>query len=175
VGSKKVDRRRNRGISFSSRQRTARILHELAFLNDPIMDSEQQFRLRLFWGQVVFSLGILWGVANIVYCPVAAMTSIVGSSWLEVAIVLAGGLLATVASIQAFYRRISAARTLLFGGIVLLLVAFAGQFSVPDFGAHGAMNLTLLFLSGSVACSLGLFGWITDLKGWPALRSTRAS
>ena len=36
--------------------------------------------------------------------------------------------------------------------------------------ARGIPNLLLLFLSGTVALSLGLFGAITDRKGWPPLR-----
>lgn len=139
------------------------------------MDSKQQFRLRLFWGHAVFSLGTLWGVANIVYCPVTAMTSIVGSSWLEVVIVLAGGLITTAASIRAFYRRLAASQTLVFGGAVLLLAAFAGQYSVPDFGTHGVINLALLFLAGAIPLCVGLFGWITCRKGWPALRGDHAA
>ena len=132
-------------------------------------DADQQVRLRRFWGSAVFSLGTLWGFANFVYFPVAALTSIVGSSWLEVFIILAGGLLTFSASILAFYRRRIASRLLLAGGIFLLMVAVGGQVVFP-LSTRGIPNLLLLFLSGAVAVSLGFFGTITDRKGWPALR-----
>lgn len=132
-------------------------------------DAEQEARLRRFWGAVIFSLGILWGVSNLVYLPIAALTSIVGSSWFEVFIIFAGGLLTFSASIQAFYRRRTASLFLLSGGLILLALAvYRHLFFLPS--THGIINLSLLFLSGAVAILLGLFGMITDRKGWPALR-----
>ncbi|HTU51286.1 MAG TPA: hypothetical protein VMF56_11860 [Acidobacteriaceae bacterium] len=132
-------------------------------------DADQQVRLRRFWGATIFSLGILWGFSNVIYFPVAALTSIVGSSWLEVFIILAGGVLTFTASILAFYQRRIASRFLVAGGIVLLGVAIGGQFVLP-LSTRGIPNLLLLFLSGAVAISLGLFGAITEQKGWPTLR-----
>lgn len=132
-------------------------------------DADQQVRLRRFWGAAIFSLGTLWGLANCVYFPVAALTSIVGSSWLEVFIILAGGGLTFTASIAAFYRRRIASRLLLAGGIVLLGLAIGGQLVLP-LSTRGIPNLLLLFLSGAVAVSLGLFGAVTERKGWPTLR-----
>jgi len=132
-------------------------------------DADQQVRLHRFWGAAIFSLGTLWGLANCVYFPIAALTSIVGSSWLEVFIILAGGVLTFVASIAAFYQRRIASRFLLAGGILLLVFAIGGQFVLP-LNTRGIPNLLLLFLSGAVAISLGMFGAITDRKGWPALR-----
>lgn len=132
-------------------------------------DANQQFRLRRFWGAAIFSLGTLWGFSNIIYFPVAALTSIVGSSWLEVFIIFAGGVLTFTASILAFYHRPIASRLLLSGGFFLLLFAIGGQFIHP-LSTRGILNLLLLFLSGAVAVVLGLFGVITDRKGWPTLR-----
>lgn len=132
-------------------------------------DADQQVRLRRFWGAAIFSLGILWGIANCVYFPIAALTSIVGSSWLEVFIILAGGLLTFTASIGAFYRRRLASRFLIAGGILLLVFAIGGQFVIP-LNTRGILNLLLLFLSGAVAIALGTFGAITEQKSWPALR-----
>ncbi len=117
----------------------------------------------------MFSLGILWGIANLVYCPVAALTTIVGSSWFEVFIILAGGLLTLIGSIIAFRRRKPASRALLSGGILLLVLAIGGQTFLQE-TTHGVVNLLLLFLSGAIAVCLGLFGGITERKGWPALR-----
>lgn len=134
-------------------------------------DSGQQFRLRQFWGAAIFSLGILWGCANLAYFPIAALTSIVGSSWFEVFLIAAGGALTFCASIGAFYRRRLSSRLLLAGGIVLLVLAFFGQTSTHD-SSHGIMNLLLLYLAGAVAIALGLFGAITDSKGWPPLRGS---
>ncbi len=133
-------------------------------------DADQQFRLRRFWGAAIFSLGTLWGLANCVYFPIAALTSIVGSSWLEVCIILAGGALTFTASIAAFYQRRIASRFLLAGGVLLLVAAIGGQFVLP-LNTRGIPNLLLLFLSGAAAVSLGLFGSITDRKGWPSLRN----
>ena len=133
-------------------------------------DADQRVRLRRFWGAAIFSIGTLWGLANCVYFPIAALTSIVGSSWLEVCIVFAGGVLTFIASIAAFYQRRIASRFLLAGGVVLLVVAIGGQFVLP-LNTRGIPNLLLLFLSGAVAISLGLFGAITDRKGWPSLRN----
>jgi len=132
-------------------------------------DADQQVRLRRFWGAAIFSLGTLWGLANCVYFPIAALTSIVGSSWLEVCIILAGGALTFTASIAAFFQRRIASRFLLAGGILLLVFAIGGQIVLP-LSTRGIPNLLLLFLSGAVAISLGLFGAITDRKGWPPLR-----
>ncbi len=132
-------------------------------------NADQQVRLRRFWGAAIFSLGILWGLANCVYFPVAALTSIVGSSWLEVFIIFAGGLLTFGGSILAFYRRRIASRLLLAGGLLLLAFAIGGQFIQP-LNTRGIPNLLLLFLSGAVAISLGVFGAITDRKSWPVLR-----
>lgn len=134
-----------------------------------MIDADQQVRLRRFWGAAIFSLGILWGVANCVYFPIAALTSIVGSSWLEVFIILAGGVLTFTASIAAFYRRRIASRFLIAGGILLLVFAIGGQVDIP-FNTRGILNLLLLFLSGAVAIALGIFGAITEQKGWPTLR-----
>ncbi len=134
-------------------------------------DQDQQLRLQQFWGTAIFSIGVLWGFANMVYFPVAAITSIAGSSWFEGFVILAGGALTFCASIGAFYRRRPAFRVLLAGGIVLLLVAIAGRASLHE--THGSINLLLLFLSGAVAMSLGIFGAVTERKGWPPLRKTR--
>jgi hypothetical protein len=135
-----------------------------------MIDADQQVRLRRFWGAAIFSLGTLWGFSSIIYFPVAALTSIVGSSWLEVFIIFAGGLLTFTASIAAFYQRRIASRFLLAGGMILLAFAIGGQFLLP-LNTRGIPNLLLLFLSGAVAISLGLFGAITDRKGWPSLRA----
>ncbi len=132
-------------------------------------DADQQVRLRRFWGAAIFSLGTLWGFSNVIYFPIAALTSIIGSSWLEVFVIFAGGILTFSASIAAFYRRRIASRFLLAGGVVLLVFAIGGQFVSP-LKTHGIPNLLLLFLSGAVAIALGLFGAITDRKGWPTLR-----
>jgi hypothetical protein len=132
-------------------------------------DADQQVRLRRFWGATFFSLGTLWGFSSVIYFPVAALTSIVGSSWLEVFIILAGGVLTFTASIAAFYQRRIASRFLLAGGIILLVFAIGGQIVLP-LSTRGIPNLLLLFLSGAVAVSLGLFGAITERKGWPTLR-----
>jgi hypothetical protein len=132
-------------------------------------DADQQVRLRRFWGAAIFSLGTLWGLANCVYFPIAALTSIVGSSWLEVFIIFAGGVLTFIASVAAFYQRRIASQLLIAGGILLLFFAIGGQFILP-LNTRGIPNLLLLFLSGAVALSLGIFGAITDRKGWPTLR-----
>lgn len=132
-------------------------------------DREQQLRLQQFWGTAIFSLGVLWGTANLVYCPIAVLTSIVGSSWFEVLLIAAGGALTFCASIGAFYRRRLASRVLLAGGVVLLLLAIAAQVVTHD-STRGPINLLLLFLAGIVAIALGGFGVITEWKGWPALR-----
>ena len=132
-------------------------------------DADQQVRLRRFWGAAIFSLGTLWGLANCVYFPVAALTSIVGSSWLEVFIILAGGALTFTASVAAFYQRRIASRLLIAGGILLLAFAIGGQFIQP-LDTRGIPNLLLLFLAGAVAITLGVFGAVTDRKGWPTLR-----
>jgi hypothetical protein len=132
-------------------------------------EKDQQIRLQHFWGTAIFSLGVLWGFANIIYSPVAALTTVVGSSWLEVFIVLAGGFLCFASSILAFYRRRIASRFLLTGGFILLAFAICGQLILP-LNTHGIPNLLLLFLSSAVAIALGLFGAITDRKGWPSLR-----
>jgi hypothetical protein len=132
-------------------------------------DANQQFRLRRFWGATIFSLGMLWGFSNVIYFPVAALTSIVGSSWLEVFIVFGGGVLTFSASILAFYRRPIASRLLLVGGFFLLVFAVGGQFIHP-LSTRGILNLLLLFLSGAVALALGMFGIIIERKGWPTLR-----
>lgn len=136
---------------------------------EPMKTADQQVRLRHFWGAAIFSLGTLWGLANCVYFPIAALTSIVGSSWLEVFIILAGGALTFTASIAAFYRRRIASRFLVAGGVILLVFAIGGQFILP-LNTRGILNLLLLFLSGAVAISLGMFAAVTDRKGWPSLR-----
>lgn len=130
---------------------------------------DQQVRLRHFWEVAVFTLGIFWGFANLVYCPVAAVTSVVGSSWFEGAVVFLGGLLTFSASIRAFYNRRSAARGLVAGGIVLLAVAAIGL-GILQGDTSGIMNITLLYLAGGVSLVLGVFGLITDRRGWPPLR-----
>jgi fatty-acid desaturase len=132
-------------------------------------NSDQQVRLQRFWGEAIFSLGTLWGLANCVYFPIAALTSIVGSSWLEVFIILAGGVLTFTVSILAFYHRRIAARLLLAGGIFLFAFAIGGQLILP-LSTRGIPNLLLLFLSGAMAIFLGVFGEITDRRGWPSLR-----
>lgn len=132
-------------------------------------DHDQQLRLQRFWGAAVFSLGIFWGTANLVYLPIAALTSIVGSSWLEVGIILAGGLLTLGGSAGAFYRRRRASRVLLSGGLVLFAIAVAGEILLPG-DTQGLANLLLLFLAGGVAIFLGMFGEITERRGWPPLR-----
>lgn len=132
-------------------------------------NAEQQYQLQRFWGVTIFSLGILWGLASLVYFPIAALTSIRGSSWLEVGVVLAGGIVTFAASAGAFYQRRLASLVLVFMGVVLLAVAIVGQaFSRQN--ASGPINLLLLFLSGAVMLSLGVFGCITERKGWPVLR-----
>ena len=132
-------------------------------------NADQQIRLRRFWGEAIFSLGTLWGLANCVYFPIAALTSIVGSSWLEVFIILAGGMLTFTVSILAFYQRRIAARLLLAGGVFLLAFAIGGQLILP-LSTRGIPNLLLLFLSGAMAIFLGVFGEITDRRDWPSLR-----
>lgn len=132
-------------------------------------DRNQQSRLQRFWGVTIFSLGIFWGLCNLIYLPIAALTSIVGSSWFEVLVIIAGGLLTFVASICAFYQRRYASRMLLTGGILLLLIAAIDQRFFPH-ETSGVINLVLLFISGIGATALGIFGEITERKGWPTLR-----
>jgi hypothetical protein len=132
-------------------------------------NADQQIRLRRFWGVVVFSLGMVWGVANLVYIPVAVLTSMVGSSWFEVFIIIAGGVLTFSASIVAFYRRRGASLFLLLAGGILLALALYRHLSFSP-STHGIINVSLIFLSGSIAILLGLFGIVTDRKGWPALQ-----
>lgn len=132
-------------------------------------DFDQQLRLRQFWGVTIFSLGILWGLASLIYFPIAVVTSVVGSSWFEGGVILLGGFLTFGASIAAFYRRRLASRLLLLGGLALLGIAIAGQHILRD-DTRGILNLSLLFLSGGVAIALGLFGVVTDSRGWPQLR-----
>lgn len=134
----------------------------------PMKSQKQQLQLQQFWGVAVFSLGVLWGAANLVYFPIAAITSVAGSSWFEGIIILAGGLLTFCASIGAFYRRLFAAWILLLGGATLVIAAGVGQSILQS--TRGAVNLLLLFLSGSVAICLGLFGSIAEYKKWPVLR-----
>lgn len=132
-------------------------------------DADQLFRLRRFWGATVFSLGIFWGFSSLVYFPMAALTSVKGSSWLEVAVVLMGGIGIFIASVSAFFNRRIASSLLLVLGPVLLAIATGGQFFSGQ-NVYGALNLLLLFLSGAVALGLGIFGWTTERKGWPTLR-----
>ncbi|HEX4021892.1 MAG TPA: hypothetical protein VHX63_12140 [Acidobacteriaceae bacterium] len=133
------------------------------------VDPEIQLRLRRFWGVTFFSLGILWGFSSLVYVPVAVLTTVRGSSYPEVFIIVGGGLLVFFASIWAFYRKRAAAILLLVGGIFLLAAA-AVSITVPRAQSSNAINLLLTSSSGVVACLLGLFGWITDVRGWPKLR-----
>src|SRR6185437_13685081 len=130
--------------------------------------NDQQLRLRQFWGITVFSLGVFWGTANLVYYPVAALTSVRGSSWFEGIIILFGGLLTFCASIGAFYRRGFAACILLVGGLLLLVAVVIGQKILQS--THGIINVLLLYCSGGTAFLLGLFGEITERKRWPRLR-----
>lgn len=134
-----------------------------------MQDTDQQFRLRKFWSTTVFSLGVLWGVANLIYWPVAALTSIVGSTWLEVAVIFAGGLLTLAGAGAAFIRFRMACVALLSGGVILLLLGIAGQVVLPT-KTHGLLNLFLLYLAGAVPVTLGVFGTVTQSKGWPSLR-----
>jgi|GEM_PF-3204605 len=135
-------------------------------------DHEQQLRLQRFWGAAVFSVGIFWGISNLIYLPVAALTSIVGSSWFEVALVIAGGALSFGGSIGAFYNRRLASRLLLAGGAFLLLLAI-GWHTLFAGSTRGIPNLLLLFLAGAIAASLGIFGEATERKGWPRLLAGR--
>lgn len=137
-----------------------------------VMKSPEQLRrLRQFWGAAIFSLGVLWGAANIVYSPIAALTSIVGSSWLEVFVIAAGGLLTCFASVAAFYRRGIAAVALASGGFCLLLIAIAGQRLLQP-AAHGPLNLLLLYCAGGIPLALGVFGRIIERRHWPLLRGS---
>jgi hypothetical protein len=134
-----------------------------------MIDSDQQRRLQRFWGEAIFCLGALWGFANLVYWPVAALTSIAGSSWFEGCVIAAGGVLSFCGSTGAFYRRRFASRVLLAGGIALLLLAILGKISFPN-DTRGYVNLALLFFSGITPIALGIFGLVTGRKGWPPLR-----
>ncbi len=127
----------------------------------------QTAALHLFWGRTAFVLGIFWGLANIVYCPVTALTSIQGSSWPEVFLTAASGFLSLAGSAGAFYRRKLASLALLAGGVVLLMFAIAAQAS-GRLAAHGPVNLALLFLAGAIPALLGAYGLRAEAKGWPA-------
>ena len=129
-----------------------------------------QLRLRRFWGATVFSLGVLWGFSSLVYVPIAVMTTVRGSSYPEVFIIVFGGLLVFLGSIRAFYHRRGASIVLLVGGVVLLAAAVVSV-TVPGAHSSNAINLLLTVSSGAAACLLGLFGLITGALGWPALRS----
>jgi hypothetical protein len=134
-----------------------------------MIDSDQQSRLQRFWGGAIFCLGALWGFANLVYWPVAALTSIAGSSWFEVGVIAAGGALSFCGSTGAFYRRSFASQWLLAGGIALLLLAILGQVMLSG-DTRGLINLGLLFFSGMIPIALGIFGLVTARKSWPPLR-----
>ncbi|HET9087292.1 MAG TPA: hypothetical protein VFN53_07210 [Acidobacteriaceae bacterium] len=137
-----------------------------------LKDPEQEYRLQRFWGVTVFSLGILWGMACLIYFPIAALTSIRGSSWLEVGVILTGGMITLVASAGAFFQRRFASVVLIALGVPVLAVAIAGQL-VSRLSASGAINVALMMLSGGVMMGLGIFGWATERKGWPVLREPR--
>jgi len=138
-----------------------------------VKDPDQEYRLQRFWGVTAFSLGILWGLASLVYYPVAALTSIRGSSWLEVGVILTGGITTLAACAGAFYQRRLASVVLMSIGLLLLAVAIAGQL-LSQQNVSGPINLVLIFLSGGIMLALGIFGWVTDRKGWPVLRNPRA-
>lgn len=135
-------------------------------------DADRAMRLRRFWEVAIFSFGILWGISNIVYIPVAVLTTVHGSSWLEVWVDLAGGFLVLVCSIVAFYRRASASILLLIGGAIALTAAILGPKLITE-AATGSGNILLLFMPGIAAILLGLFGIVTDRNHWPPLRGTR--
>ena len=137
---------------------------------DTTASPDIQLRLRRFWSATAFSMGILWGFAGLVYIPIAVMTTVSGSSYPEVFIIVFGGLLVFLASIRAFYRRRVASMILIAGGVFLLAAAAASHF-IPVAQASSTINLLLTISSGVVACVLGIFGWITDVRGWPTLRA----
>lgn len=135
-------------------------------------DPEQEYRLQRFWGVTVFSLGILWGMASLIYFPIAALTSIRGSSWLEVGVILTGGIITLAASAGAFFQRRFASMVLMSMGLPLLAIAIGGQF-ISQLSPSGVINVALMVLSGGVMFGLGVFGWTTERKGWPVLREPR--
>lgn len=132
-------------------------------------DAFVQQRLRRFWGLTFFSLGILWGFGGLVYIPVAVLTSLRGGSVAEVVLIVSGGVLIFPASILALYRRRPASILLLLGGILLLGIAAALPW-LPFAQTFGAANRLLTLSSGMVATALGLFGVITEARGWTQLR-----
>ncbi len=131
-------------------------------------DEQQKTRLQKFWGTTVFSLGVLWGVCNLVYLPIAAVTSIPGSSWLEGSLVVAAGVVTFAASAGAFYRRRISSRILLVTGIGILVTALVSFIDFPQ-DANGAVNRLLMIQAGAAPIFLGIFGEIIEKRRWPNL------
>lgn len=133
-------------------------------------DEQQKIRLQKFWGMTIFSLGVLWGVCNLVYLPIAVVTSISGSSWLEGFVIVAAGLLTLAASAGAFYNRRLSSRILLAGGIGILVAVIVGLTDFPR-DTQGALNRWLMMQAGVAPILLGVFGEIIEGKRWPNLRN----
>lgn len=139
-------------------------------MTDRLTSLEIQVRLRRFWSVTIFTLGIFWGFANLVYVPIVVLTSVRGGSVAEVVVIVCGGLLMFLGSIRAFSSRSIASLLLLLGGCILLVAALLLPL-IPEARTSGMDNRILTLSSAIAALALGWFGFITNARHWPALRS----
>lgn len=130
------------------------------------ISSEEKEDLRRFWGRVVFALGMLAGMFPMAVPPLAVSSLGEQTAMLEVLALIGFSVTVLPASVLAFWRRRSASVWLLLIGVMAAALviteqrALAGRSIAPDYGSD------YLFL---IPLALGVFGILTEWKGWPPL------
>ncbi len=136
----------------------------------PAISEEEREELRRFWGRVVFVVGMLAGMAPMAVPPLAVSSLGEQTAMLEVLALIVFSISVLPASVLAFWHRREAAAWLLLAGVATAVLVLTEQHVLalrgiaPDYGSDYLFVLPL---------GLGIFGMLTEWRGWPRLVERR--
>lgn len=140
----------------------------------PAISEEEREELRRFWGRVVFVAGMLAGMTPMAVPPLALSSLGQQTAMLEALALIVFSVSVLPASILAFWRRREAAAWLLLAGVAAAVLVLTEQHVLAARGIARDYGSDYLFV---LPLGLGIFGMLTEWKGWPRLleRRDRAS
>jgi hypothetical protein len=136
----------------------------------PAISDEERLELRRFWGRVVFVLGMIAGMTPMAVPPLAISSLGQHTAMLEVLALIVFSVSVLPASVLTFWRRREAAAWLLLAGVASAVLVLTEQHVLSARGNAADWGSDYLFV---IPLALGIFGILTEWKGWPPLLERR--
>lgn len=135
-----------------------------------VSDEEKQ-EMRRFWGRVVFVVGMVAGMTPMAVPPLGIDRLGQHTAALEVLALIVFSVSVLPASALAFWRRREAAAWLLMAGAAAAALVLTEQHVFSTRGIAPDWGSDYLFV---IPLALGIFGVLTEWRGWPRLVDRRA-